>query len=92
MTNNSKPVQHGTAGGVAINVDLSRLEHGYAKKVTLTAAYAMLTGGGIPTRPSFTGAAAANLEYPRTVSSGTVLTLSPAEADALVTAGKATYA
>lgn len=92
MALNPKLVQHGTAGGVAINVDLARLEHSAAKRVQLSAPYATLTGPGIPTRPAFTGAAAANLDYPRTIASGTVLTLMPGEADALVAAGKAAYA
>jgi hypothetical protein len=38
-----------------------------------------------------TGAAASSLDYPKTVASSTVLSLIKAEADALVTAGKATY-
>lgn len=92
MTINQKLVQHGTATGTPINVDLSRIEHGSTVKVTLTANYTILCGGGIPTRPSFTGAAQANLESPRTIASGTALTLHKGEADALVTAGKATYA
>jgi len=92
MTINAKLVQHGTAGATPINVDLARIEHGSPVKVHLTSNYTILCGGGIPTRPNFTGAAAANLEYPRTIPSGTTLTLLKGEADALVTAGVATYA
>lgn len=92
MAINQKLVQHGTAGGTPINVDLARIDHSITKKVTLSANYTILTGTGIPTRPSFTGASPSNLEYPRTINSGTTLTLHAAEADALVAAGKASYA
>ena len=92
MTANAKLVLHGTAGGVAINVDYQRLEHGFTKAVRLTAAYSTLSGPGIPARPCFTGCSARNLDHPQTIASGTLLTLMPAEADALVAAGKATYA
>jgi len=88
---NPRLVQHGTAGGTAINVDMARIEHGAPVKVQLSANYAMLSGPGIPTRPSMTGTSAVNLDYPRTIVSGTVLTLLKGEADALVTAGKASY-
>ncbi len=91
MTVNQSLVLHGTAGGTPINVDVSRIEHGFTRKVQLSASYAMSNSPGIPARPGFTGAAAANLDYPRTVSSGTVLTLLPGEAAALVAAGKASY-
>jgi hypothetical protein len=92
MAINQKLVQHGTAGGTAINVDMARIEHSAPVKVTLTADYTILSGSGIPTRPSMTGATKAGLDYPRTVLSGTVLTLLKGEADALVAASKATYA
>lgn len=92
MTINAKLVQHGSVGGTAINVDMARIEHGAPVKVHLTSNYAMLSGPGIPTRPSMTGAPVANLDYPRTIVSGTTLTLLKGEADALVTAGAATYA
>jgi len=88
---NAKNVQHGTAGATPINVDLSRIDHGSTRKVQLTSNYTLLCGAGIPTRPGMTGASQANLEYPRTLSSGTQITLSAEEAAALVTAGKATY-
>jgi uncharacterized protein (DUF2345 family) len=91
MAINPKLVLHGTAGGTAINVDMARIEHGAPVKVQLSASYAMIDGPGIPSRPSMTGAAAANLDYPRTIASGTTLSLLKGEADALVTAGKASY-
>jgi hypothetical protein len=92
MTINAKLVAHGTVGGTPINVDLARLEHGYTQKVLLTSNYTMFSGGGIPSRPGFTGAKASNLDFPRTIAAGTTLTLLPGEAAALVAAGAGTYA
>jgi len=92
MALNPKLVRHGSVGGTAINVDLARIEHGAPVKVRLTADYAIEHPPGAPSRPSMTGAPAAGLDYPRTVASGTVLTLIKAEADALVAAGAASYA
>jgi hypothetical protein len=92
MTDSPRLFLYGVAGGVNINVDHSRIEHGAPVKVTLTANYAInARPPGAPTRPGMTGAAAASLDYPRTILSGTVLSLLKAEADALVAAGKATY-
>lgn len=92
MAVNAKLVTHGVSNGVTINVDMARVEHGYPVKVRLSYDYAMQHAPGAPTRPSFTGAKTSNLEYPRTISSGTTLSLLKGEADALVTAGVATYA
>jgi hypothetical protein len=89
---NAKNVSHGTAGGSAINVDMARIDHAVTKRVTLTANYDIKREAGTPSHPQFTGAEASKLDYPRTVTSGQTLTLSAAEADALVAAGKATYA
>jgi hypothetical protein len=91
MSESPRLVQHGSVGGVAINVDMAGIDHSVAVRVRLTAAYAMLHPPGIPSRPGMTGAAAASLDYPRTVASGTILTLLKGEADALVTAGAAVY-
>lgn len=91
MAINPKLVQHGTAGGTAINVDLMRIDHSVAVKVQLSANYTMLNPPGVPTRPGMTGAAAAALDYPRTVNSGTVISLLKHEADALVAASRASY-
>jgi hypothetical protein len=90
MTINAKIVLHGTAGGTPINVDVSRIEHSVTVRVQLTSAYSMINSPGIPTRPGFTGASQANLDFPRTVASGTVLTLLAGEAKALIAAGQAT--
>lgn len=89
---NAKNVPHGVAGGTTINVDMARIDHAVTRRVTLTANYTTQTAAGMPTRPEFTGAEASKLDYPRTLPSGTTLILSAAEAAALVTAGKATYA
>ena len=91
MALNPRLTSYGTAGGTAINVDHTRLDHSAPVKVLLSAPYTISRDPGAPTRPSFTGAAAASLDYPRTVASGTTLSLLAAEAAALVAAGKATY-
>ena len=92
MAQNAKTVSHGTAGGSTINADMARIDHGQTKRVTLSASYDTARHPGTPTRPQFTGAEASKLDYPRTIPSGTVLTLSVEEAAALVAAGRATYA
>lgn len=84
-------VQHGTAGGTAINVDVSRIESSVPVYVTLSAAYMTLCPPGLPRRPGQTGVAAANAEFPKTLANGTRIALLAAEAAALVTAGKAVY-
>lgn len=89
---NAKSVPHGTAGGTAINADLSRIDHARTRKVTLGANYAITREAGTPVRPQFTGAEPGKLDFPRTLNSGTTVTLSAEEAAALVAAGKATYA
>jgi len=91
MSESPRLIQHGTVGGTPINVDMARIEHSAPVRVRLTAAYAMLHPPGIPSRPGMTGASAANLDYPRTIATGTTLTLLKGEADALVTAGAAVY-
>jgi hypothetical protein len=89
MTINATLVKHGTAGGVTINADISRIDHSVSVKVLLSAPYIIQNSPGIPTRPGLTGASAANLDYPRTLASGTVQTFLAHEAAALVAAGKA---
>lgn len=82
--------KHGNAGGTDINVDLTmNTAIKTTRTVTLSANYTTLCPPGAPTRPCFTGAAPANLDFPKTILSGTVLTLLKGEADALVAAGKA---
>jgi hypothetical protein len=75
-----------------INVDRPHIDHSVPVKVLLSADYTTaVRQPGEPTRPGMTGAAAASLDFPRTIASGTTLSLLKAEADALVAAGKATY-
>lgn len=91
MTVNATLVKYGTAGGVDINVDHSRIDHNAPVRVNLTADYVIAARlPGAPTRPGLTGRDAKNLDYPRTITSGTTIDVLKAEADALVTAGKAT--
>jgi len=91
MALNQTLVKHGTANSVAINVDLSRIEPGAPRYVTLSYSYATLTPPGAPSRPAFTGAAAGNLDFPKTIANGTRLQLLAGEAAALVAAGVAVY-
>lgn len=92
MALNPKTEQTGTAGGTAINIDISRIEPSAVAVVRLSAAYTTQNNAGDPSRPQFTGAAFSNLDTPgRTIASGTVLELLAGEAAALVAAGKATY-
>lgn len=89
MSVNQSLVRYGVAGGTVINVDHSRIETGASVKIQLSASYAIERAPGTPSRPSMTGCAVANLDYPRTVASSQVITVLKAEADALVAAGKA---
>lgn len=84
-------VNHGIAGGVTINADVSRMDHSVAVKVLLSAPYTIQNSPGMPTRPGLTGASAANLDYPHVLASGTVQTFLAHEAAALVAAGKASF-
>lgn len=89
---NAINVTHGTVNGSNIVVDMSRVEHAAPVRVRLTAAYSIVHPPGGLTRPSFTGAAAPSLEYPRTLASGTVISLHAGEAAALIAAGAAVSA
>jgi hypothetical protein len=91
MSEGPRLVNHGTAGGTVINVDVTTIEPSAAVKVQLSASYARLHPPGVPAPPGMAGVAAAGLDYPRTIPSGTVIALFKAEAAALVTAGKASY-
>jgi hypothetical protein len=83
--------QLGTAGGSAINVDLSRIEPSVSVRVQLSASYTRLHLPGMPAPPDMTGASAANLDFPKTLASGIIMCFHAAEAAALVAAGKASY-
>lgn len=91
MAEGPRILQHGTAGATPINVDVKRIEHGTLAKVQLTTTYTRLHPPGMPAPPGMTGVAASGLDYPRTIPSGTTLTLFKHEADALVAAGAAVY-
>ncbi len=91
MASNPRSVQTGTAGGTPINVDVSRLDHSTAVRVQLSASYMTTHNPGDVTRPGFTGCDVANLDFPKTIASGTILSLLAHEAAALVAAGKASY-
>lgn len=82
-------VRSGNIGASPINSDVRSLGSDIAVPVRLLADYVTAQSVGMPTRPSMTGAASANLDYPRTIPAGSILTVLRAEADALVAAGKA---
>lgn len=92
MAEVNRNTKTGTAGGVEIDVDLLQPLHQGSKRVTLSANYTLAYPPGYPTPPDMTGAAAASLYYPRTLSNGTTITLLTAEANALISAGKASAA
>lgn len=91
MTESARTAKVGTIGGTPLTVATVHLSPSTLVKVRLTATYATAREPGYPARPDFTGCAASSLDYPRNVASGTTLTLLKPEADALVTAGGATY-
>jgi len=92
MALNPRNEQTGSCGATAINADMTRIESSAPAIVQLTANYTTQQNPGDPSRPGLTGAAFSNLDSPgRTFASGTQLTLLYQEAQALVTAGKATW-
>jgi hypothetical protein len=93
MTESARAVKHGTlSNGSTISVDLrpGAFDPAGATRVQLSLNYTRVHVPGIPSPPSFTGSAAASLDYPRTIAAGTRLTLHKAEAAALIAAGGAT--
>ena len=92
MALNPSLIRHGVVAGQPLLIDVSRIDHSVIVRVRLTSAYAIERAPGMVSRPALTGVAAGNLDYPRTIASGTTLALFKHEADALVTAGAATYA
>ena len=92
MSESARQVQTGSVDGSAIYADVTSIGSAVPVAVTLSADYAMLDPPGFPFRASFTGARSGNLQFPRTVPSGTTLQLLKCEADALVTANAAAYA
>jgi len=92
MALNPRTENVGTAGGTAINPDMSRIEPSAVAVVQLSANYTLAQNPGDPSRPQYTGAAFNNLDVPgRVISSGAQVQLLAAEAAALVAASKATY-
>lgn len=89
MAESNRNTAVGTAGATTINVDLLQPLHQGTKRVTLSANYALNYPPGYPTPPDLTGCAAANLYHGQTESNGTQITLLTAEANALISAGKA---
>ena len=90
MSEGPRLLQVGTVGGAPINVDVKSLGGAVPVSVTLSADYVIgARPPGYPARPSFTGVDAADLDYPRTIPSGTTLSLLAAEATALISAGAA---
>jgi len=90
MAESGRPTNTGSAGGTAINPDLTRLAHEAPKKVQLSASYTRNCPPGYPSAPDFTGCAASKLDTKaQTLANGTIVTLLGPEADALIAAGKA---
>ncbi len=79
----------GISNGTTISVDVTTRAH-VATKVALTASYTTLDPPGYVSRPSMTGTAAALLDYPKTIASGTTITVLALEAAAIVAAGGGT--
>jgi hypothetical protein len=78
------------SGATPIVADVTTL--GPAVAVTLVTDYAMGGPQSFPSRPSFTGTDAANMQYPRTLPSGTTFRVLQCEATALIAAGAAVLA
>ncbi len=79
-------------GLTPILADVTYLEPYLSVKVLLSADYAQESPPGWPSRPGETGTDAKNLDYPRTLPSGTTMAFLKPEADAIVQAGGGTYA
>ena len=79
-------------GSTPIVAELTAACFAKVSAVVLTTDYSILHPPGMPSRPSMTGTDTADLDYPRTIASGTTLTLFAPEAQALISAGAATEA
>ena len=94
MANNPSYVTTGTVNSNPINVDVANgIGSDVPVAVTLSSSYVLSNPRppGFPFRPSFTGTDAADLDYPRTVLSGTRILVLQCEAAALVAASAASY-
>lgn len=83
MPESQRLIQLGTVGTTPVMADVTVLGSAVPVTVTLLADYQMLDPPGYPARPSFTGCAAAALQFPRTIPKGTPFTVLSAEAAAL---------
>jgi len=94
MSESPRLVQTGTVDGNPIEVDVTVLGPAVPVGVTLTADYVLANPRppGFPFRPGMTGVDSADLDYPRTLPSGTTIELLSCEATALLNAGAATPA
>ena len=91
MPDSPRLVQTGSCLGTPVMTDVTTLHHEQSVWVTLLEPYVTLCPPGYPARVQFTGVAAGNLDYPRTLADESVLLLAKPEADALVNAGFAIY-
>ena len=83
------------AGATPIQADVTFIDGTVPPtSVTLTTDYAMIepVEGGYPARPFTIGRDQADIEYPRTITSGSTVALFACEADALINAGAAVLA
>jgi len=94
VTESPRQVQTGTVGATPILVDVTSLGSAVAVSVQLTSNYVLANPRppGFPFRPSMTGADTPHVDYPRTLTNGTVVSFLKCEADALIAAGAATLA
>jgi hypothetical protein len=94
MTESARLVTVGTvnSGVTLIRADVTFLEPAGAVRVTLSTDYAQQRPPGWPARPGETGVRTADIDYPRTIPSGTTMAFLKPEADALVATGAGTYA
>jgi hypothetical protein len=80
----------GTVNGVPVLADVTFLGV-IGVRIQLTQPWVTAREPGFPARPSMTGTAAAGLDYPRTIPSGTIMEVMQPEAQALVSMGAAVY-
>jgi len=92
MTESARLVTVGTTNGGSTPIQADVTSLGVAVAVTLSTDYAMLDPPGYPFRASFTGSRAPDLQYPRTVVSGSTISVLRCESVALIAAGAATLA
>jgi hypothetical protein len=87
MTESGRNVVTGTINSGATNIVADVTTLGAAVAVVLSTNYAALHWG--PSRPSMTGTDSGDLDFPRTILSGTTITVLNCEAVALIAAAAA---